>query len=87
MLRFGQCVFVNPNEQSGNLEYSRGFDNGGAPLPFREFRSFFLVSVDAAEGFSVRIINGYQIMVVPPAPVFSKLRFSIAHSFARRFIL
>jgi hypothetical protein len=69
------------------LEYARGFDNRGAPLPFREFRSFFFVGVNAAEGLSVRIIYGYQKVVMPATSVFSELRFSIAHRLARRFVL
>jgi hypothetical protein len=71
---------------SGNLTDASGFYDRRAALTLGESRSLFLVGIDAAEFFAVRIVDGHKPMVVLPPTVLAEAAFLftsrlLSHSF------
>jgi hypothetical protein len=63
----------------GNLVDARGFYDRGTALAVGEASGFFLVGVDAAEGFTVGVTDGDKEMMMTAATIFSEFGFFIAH--------
>jgi hypothetical protein len=71
--------FWAKQERSGNLRDASGFHHRRAALAFGEAGGLFLVGVDTAEGFAVRIVHGNQEVVMAATAILAKLRLLVAH--------